>query len=316
MTIVAERKKIGLALGSGAVWGFAHIGVLKVLEENNIPIDMIAGTSIGAFIGALYAAEPNAKKLAQSVLATKWKKLYDYTLSHTGFIKGIAVETFIKEKLSSLTFADLKIPLFVVATDLEKRQEIIFNKGSISKAVHASITIPGIFVPQENNGRILVDGGIINPLPVSVLREAGADIVIAVNVLPLEKRKPIYEGAVDDRRREHKIPHVAHVISKSFEIMAMDVCRDIIEYHSIDLLISPSVAKKISWTDFSHIQDAVDIGYREAKKSIKGLRKIVEPHPFKDFLLALSQDIKEVKKEVKEELKEGIKNLGNSQKPL
>src|SRR6056297_3089720 len=189
---MAKRKKVGIALSGGGSKGIAHIGVLKILEKYNIPVDFVSGTSIGAVIGALYCSGYTSKKL--EILFTEdkkeWKKLFDYTFPKHGLIKGKRIEKFIQEELKDTKFKDLEIPLYITAFDIENKQEIYFNKGSVSKAVRASISIPGMIVPVENNNRILVDGGIVDPIPTEVLKKAGADIIIAINVNERETKKP------------------------------------------------------------------------------------------------------------------------------
>lgn len=300
-----ERKKIGLALSGGGAWGLAHIGVLKVLEENKIPIDYISGTSMGAVIGAIYSAESNAKKLEKDSLSVKWNSLFDYTLSKSGLIKGEAIESFLDKKLSNITFDDLKIPFYVTAFDIENKQEVIFHKGDVSKAVRASISVPGFFLPIENNGRILVDGGVADPIPIGILKKIGAEIIIAVNVMRIEDIKsPIQEEATV-KKPTKKIPDMIHIILKTFEIMQAENCRSEIEQDRADLLIHPRIAEKIGWSEFGKVKEAIKIGEKAARNSIDELRKISEPNPLKQFLMELGQDIgvatfvKEVKKEVK-----------------
>ena len=188
-----EKKKVGLALSGGGARGIAHIGILKTLEKYKVPIDYISGTSIGALIGALYSAEPNAKKLEKEVLEIEWKKLFDYTIPTKGLIKGKKIEEFLKEKFGDLKFNELKIPLFITAFDIENKQEIIFHKGNVAKAVRASISIPGIFVPTENNGKILVDGGLTDLIPTEILKKEGADIIIAVNLNSIKEKETSLE---------------------------------------------------------------------------------------------------------------------------
>lgn len=176
--------KIGLALGSGGAKGLAHIGVLKVLEENNIPIDFIAGSSVGSLIGAHYAAHKDVKKLEDLIFGfnrSKGFQLFDPTLKG-GLIKGRKAERFIEEILEGATFKDMKIPYAAVATDINTAETVIFRKGDIIKAIRTSIAVPAIFQPLFYEKHLLADGGLSNPVPVDVVRAMGADIVIAVNL--------------------------------------------------------------------------------------------------------------------------------------
>ena len=179
-----KRPKIGLALGSGGAKGLAHIGVIKVLVENNIPIDYIAGTSIGALVGAHYAIYKDVDKLEEVALSSNWStalSLLDPTWKG-GIVKGVKVEDLMKSWFNGANFNDLKIPLTVVATDLISGEEVDISSGNIIKATRASMSVPLIFQPVDLDGYLLADGGLCNPLPDDVAREMGADIVIAVNL--------------------------------------------------------------------------------------------------------------------------------------
>jgi len=179
--------KIGYALGGGAARGLSHIGVLKVLEEYGIYPDIIAGTSIGAIVGALYAGGYKPIEIEQIVLGLDWKKLVylvDMTLPISGLLKGKRVVSLLTSILGDLTFSQLGYAFACVATDISNGAQVVLRDGSLIEAVRASISIPGIFTPVAIKGRYLVDGGLVNTVPVSVCREMGAGYVIAVNVIP------------------------------------------------------------------------------------------------------------------------------------
>ncbi|OYD13863.1 hypothetical protein CH333_09630 [candidate division WOR-3 bacterium JGI_Cruoil_03_44_89] len=185
------KRKIGLALGAGAARGYAHIGVLKVLDEEKIPIDFIAGTSIGALMGAIYASGISAKEMEELVLNLDRRKTTSFftpTLPYSGLVEGKRITEFMKSIIGNPNIEDLKIPFAAVATDVMSGREVIFTKGSTIEAVRASISIPGIFTPCKYNENFLVDGGLVNPVPVNCVREMGADFIIAVNVLPSPER--------------------------------------------------------------------------------------------------------------------------------
>jgi len=179
-----RKPKIGLALGSGGARGLAHIGVIKILEGNNIPIDFIAGSSIGAMIGGFYAASKDIKRVEELALNNNWRQmLYFIDFSfHKGFIGGERIKKFIKNNIDKTNFEDCEVPFAVVATDLKTGEVVVINKGEIVPAIRASISFPLVFKPIEQKGRLLVDGGLSLPVPVKVVRKMGADIVIAVNL--------------------------------------------------------------------------------------------------------------------------------------
>ena len=184
---VKDNIKIGYALGGGAARGLSHIGVLKVLDEYGISPDIIVGTSIGAIVGALYAGGYKARDIERLVLGLDWKKLVrlvDVTFPQSGLLQGKRVVSLLKSILGGTTFFQLKIPFACVATDIINGEQVVLRDGSLIEAIRASIAIPGIFTPVVIMGRYLVDGGLVNTVPVSVCREMGAEYVVGVNVVP------------------------------------------------------------------------------------------------------------------------------------
>ena len=179
-----KRPRIGLALGSGGPKGLAHIGVIKVLEKNGIPIDFIAGSSFGALVGGFYAATQDIKKIEDISPTTNWRQiltLIDPSLRQ-GIVSGKKIEEFIENYVDEMRFQELKIPLSVVATDLKNGRAVCINKDKVASAIRASISTPLVFKPVEREGKLLVDGGLSVPVPVDIVRKMGADIVIAVNL--------------------------------------------------------------------------------------------------------------------------------------
>ena len=177
-------RKIGLALGSGSARGWAHIGVIRALTEAGIHIDCIAGTSIGAVVGAVHASG-NIDTLEDVVLEMDWKKIvyfFDVVLPKSGLIDGNKVADFIRSCVEESNIEDLPLPFSAVSTDLATGNEVVIQEGDIIEAVRASISVPGIFTPVRKDNMSLVDGGLVNPVPVSVVREMGADFVIAVDL--------------------------------------------------------------------------------------------------------------------------------------
>jgi NTE family protein len=184
-----KTPRIGLALGGGGARGLAHIGVLKAMEQESIPIDVISGTSAGAIVGAFYAKERNAAILEEIALGIDWRKMArlldpNLLLLDKGLVHGAKVKEFIKSIIGDVKFEDLEIPLAIVAADAETMEEVVIDEGSVLEAVRASISLPVILTPVKRDNRFLIDGGIVNPVPADVVRSMGAEIVIAVNVVP------------------------------------------------------------------------------------------------------------------------------------
>jgi len=181
-----KELKFGLALGSGSARGMAHIGVIQALEAYHIPIDMIAGTSIGSVVGSVYATGASIKQMKEAALAMKRSKTISLmvpTLPYSGLISGNRAEEILNNiALKDKTFDDLKIPFAAVATDIKTGAKVILNQGSVIKAVRASISIPGIFTPVKYQDYYLVDGGLVDPVPADVVEKMGADIIIAVSL--------------------------------------------------------------------------------------------------------------------------------------
>lgn len=175
-------RKWGLVLGGGSARGLSHIGILKVLEKNNLRPDYVSGTSIGAAIGALYCTGMSPEYMKNLCLTTEWQELLDFTVPKTGILAGNKVESLIARLTNNCSFSDLVIPLRVVATDLISAKKVVFSEGNLAKAVRASISIPGIFSPVVIDRHELVDGAIVDPVPVDVVRGMGAEIVVAVDL--------------------------------------------------------------------------------------------------------------------------------------
>lgn len=177
--------KIGLALGGGAALGWAHIGVLRVLQENGVRIDVIAGTSIGSIVGACYASD-KLDSLEEIARAMNWRKmigLADVQIGKSGFLAGEPIIKLLNKHFDGLLIEDLNIPYGAVAADLVSGEEVVFRTGDVVQAIRPSISLPGIFTPVRSGDRLLVDGGLLNTVPVSVCQDMGADYVIGVNVV-------------------------------------------------------------------------------------------------------------------------------------
>ncbi|MCG3793503.1 patatin-like phospholipase family protein [Bacillus toyonensis] len=254
-----KEPKIGLALGSGGAKGFAHIGVIKVLREAGIPIHMIAGSSMGALIGTFYAAGCNVERLYK--LATVFKRKYylDFTVPKMGFIAGKRVKDMIKMFTYNKNLEELDIPTAVVATDILKGEKVVFTSGPVADAVRASISVPGVFVPEKVNGRLLVDGGVIDRIPVSVVKELGADIVIAVDVSPIKVNG--------------EVTSIYDVIMQSIEIMQHELVMN--RQIASDIMMRPAV-EQFSSRAFTNIEDIIRVGEVEAEKHVSNIYLLIE----------------------------------------
>ncbi|MCK5510628.1 patatin-like phospholipase family protein [Candidatus Parcubacteria bacterium] len=273
-----KKLKIGLALGSGGVKGLAHIGVIKVLEKNNIPIDFIAGSSIGALVGTYYAIYKDVDKLEKVALSSNWRtalSLLDPTWNG-GLVKGAKVEDLIKGWFNGYGFDDLKIPLTIVVTDLISGQEVDIASGDLAKAVRASLSVPPIFKPIKYNGYLLADGGLSNPLPDDIVRKMGADIVIAVNL--------------DNKNFDDSLNEDSLSISKT-SIRALNIIR----YHFAqncsrngDVVIKPKIKEigLVGWNKFFNEQGAEEIIKAGGKAAIKSLVQI------KNFMKEKEKEVK------------------------
>ncbi len=179
------RQRVGLALGGGAARGIAHVGVLQVLEEHRIPVDCIAGTSAGSIAGGFYAAGISPQRMEELVRDLKWLKIAAPTIPKLGFLNFDKIMPWIQETLGGdITFADLRLPFAAVAADIVTGELVVINDGPLAAAMRASSSVPGIFTPLRYRERLLVDGGILNNLPVSIARRLGGDYIIAVDLIP------------------------------------------------------------------------------------------------------------------------------------
>lgn len=288
---VLKKKKVGIVLGSGGARGFAHVGVLKVFEQKKIPIDFISGSSMGALIAGLYSAEPNAKKIEKEIKNSNPRKLLSYTISKTGIVSTKKLEKFLEEKLEKINFKEVKIPLFITSYDMEERREIIFNRGDVAKAIRASISIPGIFCPVENKGRILFDGGLIDPFPTEVLREAGADIIVAVNVNYMKLKNKARKEEATRKTISKKIPNLLSSSARALHIMSAESSEYDLKENKADVVINIDLSD-IDTFDFSKSEKAIKAGERAARKAVSEIIHLTE-NPIKSFVQNLDREIKE-----------------------
>mgnify|MGYP000490778799 CR=1 FL=1 len=249
-----KDKKVGLALGGGAVLGAVHVGVLKALEEKGVKIEAICGTSVGAIVAALYAFGKTPQEIEKIVVEFEWKKLSSLTLSKYGILSNEKIGDIIKQIIGDKKFKDANIPLGMVATDITTGEKIILEKGSVADAVVASTCIPGIFIPVEIGGRFLVDGGIVENIPLSCLKNRDVDFLIGVDLLP---------------ERSYKKPeNVIEVLYNSFNFLVK--MNKKVQTKDANLIIKPDLSE-YNAVDMSQIKELIDLGYKETKKILKNL---------------------------------------------
>lgn len=279
------QPKIGLALGSGSARGWSHIGVIRALAAAGVKPDLIAGSSIGAFVGAAYA-NGDLDKLESWVLGLEWKNvlgLLDLSFNG-GLVKGEKLMSFFSAYFVDHDFAALDLPLACVATDLGNGREVWLREGSVAAAVRASIAVPGLFTPVEREGRLLVDGGLVNPVPVSLCRAMGADIVIAVDLgsdlVGQALRRSVEDVPVADtnevagadaigsafsrwrrnrRRRAESLPSLLGVLSTSIHIMETRISRSRLAGEPADVLLTPRLGH-MALMDYHRGLEAIEEG--------------------------------------------------------
>ena len=276
---IAQRQ-VGLALSSGNARGFAHIGTLQVLQEEGIPIDMIAATSAGAVIGALFAAGRTIPELVDFAAHVRRQynfftgfRYWDFRLPpRSGLIKGDMILKYFRRWLLDKTFDDLAIPLYIVATDLISGEEVVFDHGSVAEAVRASMSVIGVLEPARVSGRYLIDGGSVNPVPTQLLADKGVSIILASNVIPsladrLHRR---------ELRREGKLPNVMGIMMGAMEIMESEIIKT--RMGPVDILIQPDVARYGTF-DYEKANELIQRGAEATRAQIPAIKQLIAPRP-------------------------------------
>lgn len=262
------RKTVGLALGAGHFRGFAHVGVIKTLEKNLIPIDYLSGSSIGAWVAAHYAIFKDIKKLERILISNPTINLpifFDVSLTG-GFISGKKFITRLEKNLHHHDFSSLKIPLRIVATDLIKGRPFVFSEGKVSKAVRASTSVPLIFKPVPYKNKLLVDGGLSNPVPTNLLRKMGADLVVGVNLY--NKNEFV--------TRKFTMPKI---LTRSTRIIAHNLAKA--DLKNADAIIEPDTSRFVNDSGFRKyftkkvIGELIEIGEKSAEKIIPRIKKLL-----------------------------------------
>ncbi len=258
MPVVTSRTPaIGVALGGGFARGIAHVGALKVLEQEGIPISIVAGTSVGALIGAAYCSGVTLQELEDMAASIRFSNFARWTLSRCGFASNDRMISFLTRILKVKTFEELRIPLGVTATDFNTGEGVVFHSGSIIDPVRASCAYPGMFLPVQIRGRYMVDGMLSHPVPTRPLREMGADRVLAVHL-----RGTWANGGAPR--------HLFDVIGQSFAI-AQDAMSSVWR-QAADLVIEPDVAG-FAYDDFKRAKDLIRVGEAAMRNAMPEVRK-------------------------------------------
>lgn len=302
-----KNLKIGLALSSGSARGEAHVGVIKAIIEQGIPIDVITGTSAGAIVGAYFAAKGTVDGLEQYIYNATPRHMMDMmsldlAIKLKGFIGEKKSLKWLKDLIGGVYFSDLKIPLSIIATDMETGEEVVITKGSVLEAVRASIAMPVLFTPTKSQGRFLVDGGFANPLPVDVAKKMGANFVIASNVIrtpEMARAEFLKDGSIQKRgfhdivlsdeleraRKEllktvtqtstatsdseaREIPNMLNVLISSVYTMEYTFVKS--KIRQADITISPDI-KNLNMLDFYRGKEVIAEGYNAASKKLSTL---------------------------------------------
>lgn len=256
----APRPRIGLALSGGFAHGIAHLGVLKVLQEYHIPIDALAGTSVGSVVAAAYASGCPVSEMIEEARRVRWKTFGRWTVSRLGLATNERMEEMLARVVRAARFEELSIPLAVVAADLSTGEAVTFRKGDLVPPLRASCSFPGLFVPIEYQGRLLVDGAIVASVPVEALANPGVDRIIAVRLrsnVPRQEPKNIFQ-----------------VIGQSFQIvsdMNQAAWRE-----QCDVVIEPNVSA-VRWDEFQRAGELMEAGEIAARLLEPQLRALVRP---------------------------------------
>ena len=250
----AGRPKVGVALGGGFARGIAHLGVLSVLEEEGIPVDYLAGTSAGAMLAIAYASGHPIHEIVEQARATRFKDFGNWKLSWLGLASNQKLAHYPRKFLGVSTFEELRIPLAIAATDLGSGEPVYFKSGALGPALRASCAYPGMFVPVEVDGRMLVDGFLAAPVPVDALRKMGADVVIAIFLEAANNRRPT---------------SIVDVIGLSFAILQRHA--DLEWRRTADVIVEP-IVKDFLWDDFEKTSELIAAGEIAGRAALPKIR--------------------------------------------
>jgi len=278
-TAAHHRPVVGVALGGGGARGIAHIGVLRVLEREGMPVDCIAGTSIGGIMAAAYASGFTPDQLEEEAKNTTsaWQmlRLADPGPLKHGLLRGKRLQDYFETRLGNKTFADLRIPLALVSVDLNARQEAVLTDGPLSLAVRATISVPGLFRPVEVQGKRLVDGGLLNNVPVSAVRQLGADVVIAVDVEP-DPQDPNHVRFTSSRWMPEGLTRTFATMDEAISLLLSKVQESYLQQHPPDLVVRPEIPAGINvLSGYSRVEELIRVGEECAEAALPQLRSLV-----------------------------------------
>ena len=254
--------KLGLALGGGAARGFAHIGVLQVLEEEGIKPDFIAGTSAGSLVAALYASGKTSTQLTWLAESMDESQLTDWTLPFAGrgVLRGEALGKYVNSQLNGLKIEDMKIPLGIVATDLQTGEGILFRRGDVATAVRASSAVPSVFEPVRIGQRDYVDGGLVSPVPVLYVKQMGAQYIIAVDI--------------SSRPEDAKTSDIFKVLLQTFSIMSKSISQ--LELPQANVVVRPALPN-VGSAEFSARKKSIEAGRAAMKQALPQVKAALAP---------------------------------------
>ena len=280
-----NKPRLGLALSGGGARGLAHIGVLRVLEREGIPVDYLAGTSMGGVIAAGYAAGMSSFDLELESLAITQNmvRLFDPGLPNGGLIRGERVLAFFKKEFGDKTFSELNLPLAVVAVDLNSHQEVVLREGPVAMALRATTSIPGIFKPVEIDGMRLVDGGVLNNLPIDVVSQMGADVIIAVDI-GSSQEDGIGQWIGNHRWVPDGIANTLKVLDDTLYALRIAGQRNKLHQFTPDILICPEIPANVNtFVGYGRVQELITIGEQAAEDHIAEMKALLQPHWYWPF---------------------------------
>lgn len=277
-----EKKKLGLALSGGGARGIAHIGVLKALEEADIGVDFLSGTSMGGVIAAAYASGLSAEDIEEiskeyGKLRNLWR-LADPTLPRQSVFQGKRLEAFFEKTLKVGSFEELRIPLTLVAVDLNSGQEVHFDRGSVAHAVRATVAVPGLLAPVEEKGQCLVDGGLLNNLPSDAVREMGADVVLAVDVISGSDDDESYWQLLAEKRLiGNTVGQLVRILGDSLNLVIYHQSIRKLQDSPPDFLIRPKIPVKVNvFSGYDQAEELIREGLDAALPVLDDLRAALE----------------------------------------